>query len=68
MPGDRKQAQTLDQLFGLSFIAVANVLQTYETARESWHVAAIVGHTHTHSSKVFPFTALDAHLLQTKDI
>jgi hypothetical protein len=39
---------------------------TYETARESWHVAAVIGHTR--SSKIFPFSAMDANMLQTRNI
>jgi hypothetical protein len=55
-----------NQLLGLSFIAVADLLATYKTARESRHVAAIIGHTQ--SSKVFLFSTADVNTLQTRNI
>jgi hypothetical protein len=55
-----------NQLLGLSFIAVADLLATYKTAGEPRHAAAIIGHTQ--SSKVFLFSTLDANTLQTRNI
>jgi hypothetical protein len=45
---------------------VADLLGIYGTAREPWHVAAVIGHMH--SSKIYPFLAMDAIMLQTKNI
>jgi hypothetical protein len=41
-------------MLGLAFHAVADLLAGYETSRESWHAAAIAGHSSF--SKIFPLS------------
>jgi hypothetical protein len=65
MSGDRKQTQALESTLGLSIIAVADLLATYETVGESWHATAVIGHAK--SSKIFPFSVMDANILQTRN-
>jgi hypothetical protein len=45
---------------------VADLLATYETSRDSWHAAAIAGHTSF--SKFFPLSAAEMALLKEKSL
>jgi hypothetical protein len=51
---------------GLAFHAVADLLVTYETSRESWHAAAITGHSSF--SKLFPISIGEMSILRDKNI
>jgi hypothetical protein len=46
--------QPWNRLMGLAFHAEADLLATYETSRESWHAAAIAGHSSF--NKLFPLS------------
>jgi hypothetical protein len=51
-----------NRMFGLAFLAVADLLATYETSREFWHAAAIAGHSNF--SKVFPLSTGERNILR----
>jgi hypothetical protein len=53
-------------MFSEAFRAIAAILTLYESDAESWHHAAIVGHSK--ASKLFPFTRAEGDLLQELDI
>ncbi len=53
----------MTRLIGLAFCAVADLLATYETTRDSWHIAAINGHTNF--GKFFPLTIAEGRNLYT---
>jgi hypothetical protein len=53
-------------LLGLAFHAVADLLGTYETSRDSWHAAAIAGHSSF--SKLFPLSVGEMAILKDKNI
>jgi hypothetical protein len=51
---------------GLAFCAVADLLATYETSRDSWHAAAIAGHPSF--SKLFHLSIGEMALLRDKSL
>jgi hypothetical protein len=58
--------QQWNHLMGLAFHAVADLLATHETSRESWHAAAIAGHYSF--SKLFPLSVGEMSILKDKNI
>jgi hypothetical protein len=60
------QATDYNRLLGLAFHAVADLLATYETSRDSWHAAAIAGHSSL--SKLFPLSVGEMTILKDKNI
>jgi hypothetical protein len=53
-------------MLGLAFHAVADLLAAYETSRESWHAAAIAGHSSF--SKVFPLSIGEMSILRDNNV
>jgi hypothetical protein len=53
-------------MLGLAFLAVADLLATYETSREFWHAAAIAGHSNF--SKVFPLSNGERTILRDRQV
>jgi hypothetical protein len=53
--------QQWNRMLGLAFHAVAALLAAYETSRESWHGAAIAGHSSF--SKIFPLSSSEISIL-----
>ncbi len=51
---------------GLAFLAVADLLATYETSREFWHAAAIAGHSSF--SKIFPLSNGERSILRDQQV
>jgi hypothetical protein len=51
---------------GLAFCAVADLLASYETSRDSWHAAAIA--CHSSFRKLFPLSAGEMSLLKDKNL
>jgi hypothetical protein len=58
--------QPWNRLMGLVFHAVADLLATYETSRDSWHAAAIAGHSSF--TKLFPLSAGERSILRDKNV
>jgi hypothetical protein len=58
--------QPWNRLLGLAFHAVADLLATYETSRDSWHAAAIAGHSSF--SKLFPLSVGEMATLKNRNI
>jgi hypothetical protein len=58
--------QDKNKLFAEAFRAVARGQVLFETDGETWHHAAIVGHTN--ASKLFPFTREEGRVLQEWDV
>jgi hypothetical protein len=56
--------QPWNMLIGLAFHAVADLLAAYEASRDSWHTAAINGHSHF--SKIFPLSVPEDDLRQRR--
>jgi hypothetical protein len=56
--------QPWNRMLGLAFHAVADLLAAYETSRDSWHAAAIAGHSSF--SKLFPLSLEKCQSLGTK--
>jgi hypothetical protein len=55
-----------NRMLGLAFVAVADLLVTYETSREFWHAAAIAGHSSF--SMVFPLSNGERSILRDQQI
>ncbi len=53
-------------MLGLAFHAVADLLAVYETSRESWHAAAIAGHSSF--SKIFPLSIGEMSILRDNNV
>jgi hypothetical protein len=58
--------QPWNRMLGLAFLAVADLLATYETSREFWHAAAIAGHSNF--SKVFPLSNGERTILRDHQV
>jgi hypothetical protein len=58
--------QVWNRMLGLAFLAVADLLATYETSREFWHAAAIAGHSNF--SKVFPLSNGEKTILRDRQV
>jgi hypothetical protein len=58
--------QPWNRMLGLAFHAMADLLATYETSRESWHAAAIAGHSNF--SKVFPLSIGEMSILRNNNV
>jgi hypothetical protein len=54
------------KLFSQAFTSVAQLSETYESDKDHWHYAAIVGHTQT--SKHFPLNSAEVALLKEWNI
>jgi hypothetical protein len=51
---------------GLAIHVVADLLATYETSRDSWHAAAIAGHSSF--SKLFPLSTGEMSILRDRNV
>jgi hypothetical protein len=60
------QLKNKNAMFAEAFRAVAKGQALFETDREAWHHAAIVGHMN--ASKLFPFTREEGRVLQEWDV
>jgi hypothetical protein len=58
--------QLWNRMLDLAFLAVADLLATYETSREFWHAAAIAGHSNF--SKVFPLSNGERAILRDRQV
>ncbi len=58
--------QPWNHLLGLAFHSVADLLATYETLRDSWHAAAIAGHSSF--IKLFPLSVGEMAILRDRNI
>jgi len=58
--------QPKNMMLAHSFRSVATLLALYETDKDAWHHAAIVGHSK--ASKLFPFTSAEIIQLQEWDV
>jgi hypothetical protein len=58
--------QPWNRLIGLAFHSVADLLATYETLRDSWHAAAIAGHSSF--SKLFPLSVGEMAILRDRNV
>ena len=64
--GDKLEQEST--MLGQSFKSMAALLKHHETSSESWHCAAIVGHTLSTEQILLRFTTEESILLRDKDI
>ena len=64
--GDKLEQE--NTMLGQSFKSMATLLENHETSNESWHCAAIVGHTLSMEHLLLRFTNEESNTLRDKDI
>jgi hypothetical protein len=61
-----QQAKTVEQNDRAGLLCGSRPTGIYETSRDSWHTAAI--HGHSHFSKIFPSTVGEGDLLKEQNL